>query len=68
MFEFKSGWRYRTYRFELRPNGDQVRAFHAASAARRFAYNFALERWRAYYLSWWDGSTPPPSGARRVDG
>jgi putative transposase len=49
MFDEQSVWRYRTYRFELRPRAGQARAFYKAAAARRFAYNLALERWRAHY-------------------
>jgi putative transposase len=56
MFASEPGWRYQTFRFQLRPNGHQRRAFERAAAARRFAYNLALERWRAYYMR--TGSSP----------
>jgi putative transposase len=49
MFGSEPAWRYRTYRFQLRPDRSQLRALERAGAARRFAYTLALERWRAYY-------------------
>jgi putative transposase len=49
---FASGsWRYRTYRFQLRPDRHQVQALEKAGSVRRFAYNLALERWRAFYMN-----------------
>jgi putative transposase len=56
MFVSEGKWRYRTFRFQLRPDRYQRQAFERAAAARRFAYNLALERWRAYYRQ--TGSSP----------
>jgi putative transposase len=49
-------WRFRTYRFELRPDRQQLTALERAGFVRRFAYNLALERWRAYYAE--TGTSP----------
>jgi len=56
MFASEARWRYRTLRFQLRPDRQQRLAFEKAAAARRFAYNLALERWRANYLQ--TGNSP----------
>ncbi len=40
---------YRTYRFRMRPNKRQEQALVRMGGARRFAYNWALARRRAYY-------------------
>jgi putative transposase len=49
MFDSKPEYRFRTYQFQLRPNSRQLRDLEKAGAARRFAYNWALETWRQYF-------------------
>jgi transposase len=42
--------RFKTLRYELRPNLEQSRALARTAGARRFVFNWALERWRAHYV------------------
>jgi putative transposase len=49
--------RFRTYRYQLRPNAEQAAALARAAGARRFVFNWALERWRAHYAATGDCPT-----------
>jgi putative transposase len=48
---------HRAYRFELRPTAAQRARMERAAHARRFAYNWGLERWRAHHAD--TGGTVP---------
>jgi putative transposase len=41
--------RFKTFRYELRPNAEQSRALARTAGARRFVFNWALAQWRAHY-------------------
>ncbi len=49
--------RFKTFRYELRPNNEQVRALARTAGARRFVFNWALARWRAHYSEFGESPT-----------
>jgi putative transposase len=54
---------FRTYRFELRPTSAQRGALERTGHARRFAFNWALGRWREHYRD--HGTSPDPNDLMR---
>jgi putative transposase len=49
--------RFKTFRYELHPNGEQSRALARTAGARRFVFNWALARWRAHYSEFGESPT-----------
>jgi putative transposase len=49
--------RFKTFRYELRPNKKQARSLARAAGARRFVFNWALQRWRAHYAQFGESPT-----------
>jgi putative transposase len=49
--------RFKTFRYELRPNAEQARALARSACARRFVFNWALARWRAHYSEFGESPT-----------
>jgi putative transposase len=49
--------RFKTFRYELRPNREQARALARTAGARRFVFNWALHRWRSHYAQFGESPT-----------